>query len=213
MALEVEVLPPVTPEIQQSIERVQTFAAARIETPQQAQECADRIVFCRQVIKGILDYNRPIKEATDHAHRVACRQERAALDKVEPIKADHDRQLLDWDARQREALKEEQRRISEKLASKETDHVIEEAIRTGDDRVLDRKIIPPAVTVRVEKPTGVKTFTVPDFKVLDVTKLYPQFQLANDGLIRPLVRKLGKKAADIVGQPGAIEIFEKGRTG
>ena len=114
--------------------------------------------------------------------------------------------------------REAQQRESEAAQERERARLLAEAAqveKSGDqdlaNEILQEALNVEAPVIQLPKNTpevaGESYRSVPKFEILDITKLKPEYLIANEKAIGALVRSMGEQAAHLVGAPGAVRVW------
>lgn len=208
-------------EIQQVESKVPAIveqARAVIVTSNEGYELAGR--FLKEVIRPfkdqILEVCRPVKEAANRAHKEAVAQEQKLLGPVEQAERLVKGQMAQWAAELERRRREEEARLREEARQRAEVERLEQAaameragLREEANALIEQPVEAPPVILADTRPRveGVAIRSVWKFRVLDKTKLRPEFLIADEKAIGATVRSLKDAAVAVVG-PGSIEVYE-----
>lgn len=209
-----EIKPPETTALrQEALVLVKEAEGITIATDQEYQRAGSYLVRIATVRKNIVAAFKDAKEKAFAAHRAITKLEADLL--AQPAKAEQivKAAIGRYQQEQEKKRREEQPRLQAQLQREQEDRRLAEAealAQTGHqveaEALLDAPILAPVV--EIERPTaaGVSTRKAFKFRVLDVTKINPDFLIPDETKIRKTVNALGADAVKVVG--AGIEVYE-----
>jgi len=162
-----------------------------IQNDKQFHYASDILRTIKGLQREIDEYFEPIIRKTHEAHKAALNAKKVQSEPL--IKAERiikSKVTTYHEARER-VRREEERRRNEELRKKEEERVLQEAIETGDESVLEEPVT--ILEVKVEDTTrheGISYSLIWKFRVLDKEKVPEEYKIVDEKKVSQVVRAM-----------------------
>ncbi len=206
-------IPETTALRQEALVLVREAEGITITTDQEYQRAGSYLVRVATIRKNIVAAFKEAKEKAFAAHRAITKLEADLL--AQPAKAEQivKGAIARYQQEQEKRRREEQVRLQAQLQREMEDQRLAEAealAQTGHhaeaEALIEAPVLAPIVEIERPAAAGVSTRKAFKFRVIDVTKIKPDFLIPDETKIRKTVNALGPDAVSVVG-PG-IEVYE-----
>ncbi len=204
-------------EVKQEVAVLAEKAAALVIRNDDDNEIAGAfLVDCARQLKNINSVFDPIISKAHAAHKEALAKKKEFAGPVETAKRKISGLIGEYDrkkeAERREAERKaraEARRIEEERRIKEAEALEKVGQAEAAEAVIEKPLpVPaPAPPPPVRRPSGISVRKAWAFRVLDPSKIKPEYMIPDEKKIGQVVRAMGAQAAAMIGE--GVEIYEK----
>jgi hypothetical protein len=188
-------------ELQKSIDTVLAeMKSYRVDTEEQYRAAGEFLKKCRETKNTVESFFAEPLEKAKEQKRLAELARKEVVKQIEQYTG----RLDEAERTVKKIMGNYLAEVERKRREEEEKRLLSEAIDTEDETVLDEPIITQRAEVKVE---GSYTVDVWKFEVTDITKINPEYLIADTAGIRKTVTALHDKAVEVVGT--GIRIYKE----
>jgi len=162
-----------------------------IQSDEQFHQANDMLKLIKGLQKEIDEYFDPAIRKAHETHREIINEKKRQSDPLVRAERIIKSKIVSWHEEQERVRREEERRRNEELRKKEEERVLQEAIETGDESVLEEPVMVPEVKVEdTTKHEGISYSLIWKFRVVDKEKVPEEYKIVDEKKVGQVVRAM-----------------------